>query len=285
MVILGGTGFLGGALSRGLRTKGVDVVVASHRGDGDVFPWDITEPAASERALERLRPDVVINLAASGVTRGTGTQDLMQAVNAGGPAQLVEAIAQSKAAPRLIHVSSSRELDAGSQAEDHGVYGRSKASGTATVLGAVESDTIEGCVLRLHSVYGPGQPADRFVAWMVRRVRARQPIELHEPHTVLDFVHVDDVADAFLRAVEQHAHIPEIIDVGTGRASTVLETTKIAIRCADADPSLVSCRTDASVASDRPGEPADISAARKYLGWRAETDLTAGLHVLVNAPL
>ena len=54
----------------------------------------------------------------------------------------------------------------------------------------------ESLHLRLFSVYGPGEAANRLVASLVRAVVARRPIDLTGGRQVRDFVFIDDVVEA-----------------------------------------------------------------------------------------
>jgi UDP-glucose 4-epimerase len=286
VVVLGGTGFLGAALCQRLRAGGAEVIAVSHRVSADVDPrtWDIGDRHAAPRALARLKPHVVVNLAGAGVTRGSANQSVMRAVNAEGPAYLADAVARAGSPPYLIHAASSRELAADATGRDGDSYGASKAAGTAAVLATLKNGSIEGAILRIHNAYGPGQPPDRFVAWLVRRARDGELIKLNEPYQALDFVYVDDVAEALAQAATLRPEAREILDIGTGETFTVLQAAQLAVNGAGADQALISYRAEGSDYDRRPSISVDTRPARELLGWHAKTNFAAGLEALVRSP-
>lgn len=91
---------------------------------------------------------------------------------------------------------------------------------------------------------------------------------------VRDFVHVDDVARAHLAALDQLAAAAHsfTLNIGTGRGYSVLEMIA-AFETVNgvAVPFRIAGRRDGDVAELY----ADVSAARRELGWRAEQSLEA----------
>lgn len=83
-------------------------------------------------------------------------------------------------------------------------------------------------VLRLQNVYGPGQslsnPYTGIVSLFVRLAKAGEAIPLYEDGQILrDFVLIDDVAEAILRALDAEAAAGETLDVGTGERTTIAQ--------------------------------------------------------------
>jgi UDP-glucose-4-epimerase GalE len=89
---------------------------------------------------------------------------------------------------------------------------------------------------------------------------------------VRDYVHVDDLADAHVAALEYLAAggAPLTVNLGTGRGSSVLEVLEAARRASGAPVPAVAARR-------RPGDPAAVWAdprlAREVLGWTARHGL------------
>lgn len=88
--------------------------------------------------------------------------------------------------------------------------------------------------LRLQNVYGPGQslrnPYTGILALFVRLAAAGQSIPVFEDGGMLrDFVHIDDVADVFARALVSPplTPLPIVADIGTGSPHSVLEIARI----------------------------------------------------------
>jgi UDP-glucose 4-epimerase len=105
-------------------------------------------------------------------------------------------------------------------------YGVSRLAAEGYVSIYASLHGVPARILRLANVYGPGQPAGRrqgIVTAMLAGAHAGTPVEVWgDGHVARDFVHVDDVADVVHR-LRAPAAAPEIINVGTGVARTVLE--------------------------------------------------------------
>ncbi|MGH2459787.1 MAG: NAD-dependent epimerase/dehydratase family protein [Chloroflexota bacterium] len=80
-------------------------------------------------------------------------------------------------------------------------------------------------ILRLFSVYGPGQTAglaSGVVSILLRSAREGQPLRVRA-RQIRDFVDVRDVVRAFELAVRRRPERPEIYNVGTGRPTSIAE--------------------------------------------------------------
>jgi UDP-glucose 4-epimerase len=99
------------------------------------------------------------------------------------------------------------------------VNGINKAAGEYYHLVYNNVFGVRACSLRLTNVYGPRQliKHDRqgFIGWFIRLAIEGRPIQIYGDGSQLrDFVFVDDVADAFLRAGASDACNGEVFNVG-----------------------------------------------------------------------
>jgi dTDP-L-rhamnose 4-epimerase len=132
--------------------------------------------------------------------------------------------------------------------------------------------------LRLHNVYGPGMPRDTPYAGVASvfasaLARGRPPQVFEDGRQRRNFVHVHDVADAFVAAVT--AELPATVtalNIGS-RAVTTVGAMAAAISRATGGPSPEV--TGQYRLGDVRHITADCRAAEHVLGWRAEisTDL------------
>jgi len=126
VLVTGGAGFIGSAISAGLADKFARVIVldnlhpqihptaerpASLDPRAELVVGDVTDPAAWDALLGTVHPDVVVHLAAE---TGTG-QSLAEAtrhasVNVVGTTQLLDALLRHEALPRRIVLTSSRAI-------------------------------------------------------------------------------------------------------------------------------------------------------------------------------
>jgi dTDP-4-dehydrorhamnose reductase len=151
MILVFGAGQLGHELETVAQQSGIAAV----RTDRDV---DIADERAVGGAIERVKPDFVVNAAAyTAVDRAETEPELAHRSNAVGPAVIADACARAGIA--LVHISTDYVFDGtradGAYAEDDavnplGVYGRAKLDGERAVRARLDQHLI----LRTAWVFG-----------------------------------------------------------------------------------------------------------------------------------
>ena len=133
-------------------------------------------------------------------------------------------------------------------------------------------------VLRYFNVYGPGQ-SDHYAGVITRFVaqalRGKPPVIFGDGRQTRDFVFIKDVIRATVASVTQRVHGGTILNIGTGRATSILSLARQVLCLLDLKP-LRPTRAPRRVGEVRHSQ-ADISAARTKLGFRPEYLLTEGL--------
>jgi dTDP-L-rhamnose 4-epimerase len=145
---------------------------------------------------------------------------------------------------------------------------------------------MEGVALRLWNVYGPGQalsnPYTGVLAIFAARLHNRQPPMIFEDgQQRRDFVHVEDVAEAFILALEQPHAAGSVFNIGSGEDRTVCDVAALlaaAMGCADIRPEI----TGRARIGDIRHCIADISLARQVLGYAPRRPFTEGLAELAE---
>jgi nucleoside-diphosphate-sugar epimerase len=132
-------------------------------------------------------------------------------------------------------------------------------------------------VLRLATVFGPGETVGRAVPNFIRSLLAGQAPRVDgRGCNAFDLVYVDDVAVAFERALECGAD--GVFNIGTGIGRTPRQVATILIRLLSA-----SCGVEENHnARDRGGPVCSVSLAEEVLGFRAATSLEEGLRAEIE---
>jgi len=115
------------------------------------------------------------------------------------------------------------------------IYGLTKLWQEQLAQAHCASIGIESVALRLQNVYGPGQePGNPYTGIMgvfARSILQEDRAELFEDGLMTrDFVFVDDVADAIARCMFHEGPLPPVVNVGSGRATTLKEVVDIMAR-------------------------------------------------------
>lgn len=138
--------------------------------------------------------------------------------------------------------------------------------------------------LRYFNVFGPRQRPDSDYAAVIpkfiTRMMAGQPPIIHgDGHQTRDFVFVGDVCRANLAAANSNVAAGEVLNVGGGQAVSVVELESILHRYL---PDAPSPEHGAGRIGDIRHSEADLTLARRSLGYRPSTDLEAGLQATVE---
>lgn len=150
---------------------------------------------------------------------------------------------------------------------------------------AAEGD-FEVVLLRFQNVYGPGQslknPYTGVLSIFANQILDGRTLNIYEDGDIVrDFVFVDDVVDALVKA-SNVAKPPEgPVNIGSAETATIKDTAQMLLTMLGADPNRFEISGDY-----RPGDiryaVADISKAKKALGWTPATSLKDGLAALAD---
>ncbi|MFL5494126.1 MAG: NAD-dependent epimerase/dehydratase family protein [Gemmatimonadales bacterium] len=165
------------------------------------------------------------------------------------------------------------------------VYGWTKL-GQEQLLALLTSATgVEGRVLRLQNVYGPGQslrnPYTGVLVTFCSRALAGEPLVLYEDGEITrDFVHVDD-AVAALAAAGVRGQLPDgPVNIGSGVPTTIRQAAET-IRELAGSSSEVTVGGQFRLGDVRHAV-ADISRAGEAFGFRPTVDFVEGIRRLLG---
>jgi UDP-glucose 4-epimerase len=139
--------------------------------------------------------------------------------------------------------------------------------------------------LRYFNVYGPrmdvfGKYTEVLVRWMGRIEAGERPLVFGDGSQTMDFVHVADVARANVLALMSDVE-DRVYNVGSGQETSLLELLRLLLQIMgreDLQPEFQPPRAVNPV----PRRLADVSAARRDLGFATRLPLAEGLRGLVQ---
>lgn len=299
-LVTGAGGFIGANLTRRLLRDGcaVSCLVASAdnwrlaglRDRIELIEADLRDEDGLKSALTGLQFDWVFHLAAYGAYSWQEDLARMLAVNVLGTANLVGALGDASV-EAFVNTGTSSEYgftDHAAVEEDrlapNSPYAVTKAAATHLCADLARRGVMPITTLRLYSVYGPFEEPERMVPTLIcRGLRGLLP-KLASPDIARDFVHVDDVCDAFIAAAGTSAAPREpglVVNIGSGVQTTLAELVALAQRALSISQSpswgtMPDRRWDARV------WVADIRRATSALGWTPRTDLESGFRATVE---
>jgi dTDP-L-rhamnose 4-epimerase len=165
------------------------------------------------------------------------------------------------------------------------IYAATKLAQEDLVRIACSSLGMGYAILRLQNVYGEGQslnnPYTGVLSIFSTRIRRGLHLPIYEDGLeTRDFVHVEDVARAFLAAVRSLAPANQVINVGAGVRTSISEIARQLSAAFGAVPDLVV--TGEYRVGDIRHNCADISSLRAVLDCQPRIGLEAGLKRFVE---
>jgi UDP-glucose 4-epimerase len=162
------------------------------------------------------------------------------------------------------------------------VNGINKAAGEYYHLVYNNVFGVRACSLRLTNVYGPRQlirhNRQGFIGWFIRLALEDRTIQIYGDGAQLrDFVHVDDAADAFLRAGAEDACNGEAFNVGGSEPISHRALTSLLIDAAGSGRVEYIEWPEEKKAIDIGSFYADSSKFRAVTGWAPAVSLANGL--------
>ena len=135
--------------------------------------------------------------------------------------------------------------------------------------------------LRYFNVYGKGQTgtyAGVITKFLDRLKNKKSPIVYGNGKQIRDFVYVEDVAKANLKAMLSETK-NGFFNIGTGKKTTILELAELMIKISNLDikPIFQKPRKGDVLLSQ-----ADLVNTQKFLQWEAEKKLEDGLKILID---
>ena len=306
-LVTGGAGFIGSTLVDRLLAEGHEVDVVDDFSTGSlsnladaranagraltIHHLDITAPSLVD-LMARRRPQSVFHLAAQADVRVSVARPVFDAtVNVLGSLNVLEGARQAES-DRIVFAASGGTLYGEPDSEELPVreshpqqplspYGVSKKSVIDYLVAYRELHALEFCALALANVYGPRQDPHGeagVVAIFAEKLLQGAPVTIYgDGSQTRDFVYVDDVVDAFVRAATRGGGL--VCNVGTGQETSVNEL--LAVMAEQAGVSVTPTPAPA-----RPGElqrsSLDIERAAIQLGWRPWTNLPEGTRAVLQ---
>lgn len=302
ILITGGAGFIGGHIAEQLAARGDRVVVLDNLSTGnrehvpaqaEFVKGDVTRPDDLD-PIFAAGVDVVLHIAGQASIRlsfADPANDLN--VNTLGTINVLQACLQYKV-PRLLFASSmtlyghAATVPTAEEAPAAPVsyYAITKYAAERYVhLTAARRDLgfdFNVTSLRMFNVYGERQSLTNayqgVFAIFIGNVLRGEPITIHaDGEQSRDFVHIDDVARAWIEAIDQPASYGQAINIGTGIPTTVNELCDTVLASFGETRESYPVRSAPAQPGDMRRSAADIARARALLGWQPAVPREQGM--------
>jgi UDP-glucose 4-epimerase len=282
LLVTGASGFIGARLCRRAIEAGAIVHAVSRgpQGEAGGLRWergDLTDDAVARDLVRRVQPDLVLHLA-SEVSGGRDLRLVLPMLRANLLAAVNLMVACAEAGcPRVVLAGSMEEPDIGDpDAVAQSPYAIAKWGALAYARHFQALHELPVVHLRVFMVYGPGQlDLRKLVPYVTVSLLRGEAPKLTSGARAVDWVYVDDVVDAFLRAAVAPGAEGRSLDIGSGELVTARSLVLRLHELVGGDADLAfGAIPDRALERIRAADPA---AAAEALGWRPGTPLADGL--------
>jgi len=305
IVVTGGAGFIGSHMVDRILNDGYEVVVIDDLSQGrtenisrhlnnENFKFIKADIRDSEKveAIVKDADAIFHEAAVVSVTRSLEDPAYTNDVNVGGTLKLLKACLNSNV-KKFIYASSCAvygEARSPRQSEENltsplSPYAATKIAAENYCKVFSRLYGLEAIILRYFNTYGPRQSYGPYSSvttkFIDRLIRGELPVIYGDGDQTRDFIDVSDIVEANMLALKRTDVPSDPINIGTGIATSIKELAKLLID--------ITGRRDLKPAFDQPRTGdikhscADISKARRVLGYEPKVPLRKGLIKLLDA--
>jgi len=299
VLVLGATGFIGHWVALALATAGGEVSIAVRDRERwkklskssepvNLKEIDLLDRRALSSLITNINPTVIFNLAGYGVDRMERDESTAWRMNAVLPLTIGEILAEQDIGAwdgqRFVHAGSALEygrcsgdLSENTEPAPTTVYGRSKLAGTWALQDVSRSIGFQSAIARLFTVYGPGEHEGRLLPSLVEAAHNETDVCLTDGTQKRDFTYVDDVVEGLLRIGLSNAPPGEIINLATGRLTTVRIFAETAADVLKILPTRLRFGALPIRNEEMAHNPVSTKRLQLYTGWRPSISIRDGI--------
>jgi len=302
-IVTGGGGFIGSHLSNLLQKNGYEVTVYDDFSNGSGkknLSAGIKIVRGSILNVERFKvvckkTDVVFNLAVKPLTMSFDKPEEVVRVNDYGTYLVAKTCTELHC--KMIHISSSEAygtaitlpMKEGHPLFPHTIYAGSKAASEVYVRGFEKSYGLQMVIIRPFNSYGEFMRTDLYAAVIPKffeRILKKRPLVIHGTgKQTRDFTYVSDTCNGIMLADQTKNAIGNTFNIGQGKEVSIKTIASMMIK-GYGEISGKNVNENFSFIAPRKGDVmrhlADISHARKILGYKPEVSFKEGIRKYIS---
>jgi len=298
IMVTGSNGFIGQNLISKLLNMNFEIyalsssIKNSNKPNLNEIDIDLNQKSEVANLIEKVQPDVIIHLAYdwkdNELTENFSSNNIG---NLNMTLNILNACSSIKKIPKFISIGSCEEYG---DAEIPFIetlppnpitnYGRIKFLISQKIQEYSNKKQINGITLRLSVVYGNNQNAKMLIPYTIVNLLNREPVKILHGDDTRDFIHVQDVVDAIILALESNSLFSgSAVNIASGQSIIVKDLVRYIVNYVD--PNLEYLLEFNSTQIDTAHIKnyfVDIKKAHKILTWQPKINLKKGLSQLIE---
>jgi nucleoside-diphosphate-sugar epimerase len=294
ILITGATGFVGSNIVRRLVRLGAKVSILVRedsllwriddlKNEIEINVADISKGNRLMYVISDIKPDGIIHTAVYGAHPFQKNFHKIFGINFDGTVNILNACKKAGFGFFINTGSSSEYGIKGAPMKETDLlepvcdYGIAKAAVSLYCSAKAKTEGLPITTLRLFSPYGYYEDKTRLVPHVFLSVLRNESPRLASPENVRDFIFIEDVVEAYLKAIENIDKAKgQVLNIGSGEQHSVSELVEKVIHM-DGNKLMPVWGAIANSRKEPKCWQADISNAGKLLDWRPKYDLDGGL--------
>jgi len=302
-LITGGAGFIGSCLSKKLHQNRYKVIVYDDLSSGSGrkgLPKDIKLIKGDILNVNQFKSickkaDVVFHLAVKPLAMSFDKPEEVIKINDYGTYLVAKVCTELKC--KMIHISSSEAYGSAKKVpmkEDHPlfpttIYAGSKAASELYVRGFEKSEGLRMVIVRPFNSYGEYMRSDTYSAaipkFYERVSKKLPPIIYGTGRQTRDFTYVEDTCNGIMFADRTKNAIGDTFNIGQGKEESIKKIAEVTLKKYE-EITGFQIKKELQFQKSRKGDVlrhrADISHARKILGYKPSIGLEEGISRYIN---
>ncbi|MDP2685103.1 MAG: NAD-dependent epimerase/dehydratase family protein [bacterium] len=276
VAITGSRGFVGSAIVRKIRDLEVELIEIDFELGYDMTDWNSLSNIVHFDVLIHLAaktyvPDSFKNPASFYKTNVIGTLNALELCRKY-RAKMIYTSSYVYGSPNYLPIDETHPVSA------FNPYAQSKLLGEELCRAYYRDFGVPSIIFRPFNIYGKGQNENFLIPSIIKQAHTGI-IELNDPRPKRDFIYIDDVADAYLKAIFTNLNTFEIFNLGSGASTSIQDLVDIVLKKIKNNITLK--YTGVQRKNEVLETRADVSKSNKLLKWKPIFDIDKGVNNII----
>lgn len=273
VLVTGAEGFVGSHLVNRLSKLGADVIGVDISSNIDIADWEQVKDYSSMDFIYHLAaktyiPSAIEDPRHTYLTNLIGTLNMLELGRINSIRKFIFASSYIYGPPQYLPINETHPVNPANP------YNRSKAMGEELCRAYYEDYKLKCVIMRAFNIYGEGQGDDFLIPTIIRQITDRE-IQLNDSEPCRDFLYIQDAVEAYIKAADYSGSDFKVFNIGSGKSYSVAEVVAeiLTITARQTEVRYLRQRRENEIMDI----VADITEAKKELGWEPRFNLQEGL--------